>query len=174
MESAVSTAIESATKGRVGSLTVSCGSTIYVVGVKDADVVAVLENDLAAEIADSLRSSTAAVNAGFVGKMSVSTSVIQSVHCSVPGASQVMMVLGKCTATACQSGYTLTSSECVEDTGGTTVLSNGAAIGVIVGGVLCAMVVGFTVFVLYLRRKERDEDEEEEEKTAHEKSANVV
>ena len=133
IEGAVRTAIEETTRGRTDTLVVSCGSTIFVVDVEDADITTVATEDMSELIVASLKKNEAAVAAGFATPMTVGSSVVPTLKCSAAGATEMVLVNGGCVALACESGYLLSSGSCVEDDDSDDTLNTGEIVGIVLG-----------------------------------------
>ena len=157
IEGAVRTAIEETTKGRTDTLIVSCGSTIFVVDVEDADITTVATEDMSELIVGSLKKNEAAVAAGFATPMTVGSSVVPTLKCSAAGATDMVLVNRGCVALACESGYLLSSGSCVENNDSDDTLSTGAIVGIVLG---CSafVVIIIAVVAFFLCKGSKAED----------------
>ena len=157
IEGAVRTAIEETTKGRTDTLVVSCGSTIFVVDVEDADITTVATEDMSELIVASLKKNEAAVAAGFATPMTVGSSLVPTLKCSAAGATEMVLVNGGCVALACESGYLLSSGSCVEDDDSDDTLSTGAIVGIVLGcTAFVVMIIAVAAFFLCKGSKAED------------------
>ena len=157
IEGAVRTAIEETTKGRTDTLAVSCGSTIFVVDVEDADITTVATEDMSELIVASLKKNEAAVAAGFATPMTVGSSVVPTLKCSAAGATEMVLVNGGCVALACESGYLLSSGSCVEDDDSDDTLSTGAIVGIVLGcSAFVVIIIAVAAFFLCKGSKAKD------------------
>ena len=157
IEGTVRTAIEETTKGRTDTLAVSCGSTIFVVDVEDADITTVATEDMSELIVASLKKNEAAVAAGFATPMTVGSSLVPTLKCSAAGATEMVLVNGGCVALACESGYLLSSGSCVEDDDSDDTLSTGAIVGIVLGcTAFVVMIIAVAAFFLCKGSKVED------------------
>ena len=157
IEGAVRTAIEETTKGRTDTLVVSCGSTIFVVDVEDADITTAATEDMSELIVTSLKKNEAAVAAGFATPMTVGSSLVPTLKCSAAGATEMVLVNGGCVALACESGYLLSSGSCVEDDDSDDTLSTGAIVGIVLGcTAFVVMIIAVAAFFLCKGSKAED------------------
>ena len=157
IEGAVRTAIEETTKGRTDTLVVSCGSTIFVVDVEDADITTAATEDMSELIVSSLKKNEAAVAAGFATPMTVGSSLVPTLKCSAAGATEMVLVNGGCVALACESGYLLSSGSCVEDDDSDDTLSTGAIVGIVLGcTAFVVMIIAVAAFFLCKGSKVED------------------
>ena len=157
IEGAVRTAIEETTKGRTDTLVRSCGSTIFVVDVEDADITTVATEDMSELIVASLKKNEAAVAAGFATPMTVGSSLVPTLKCSAAGATEMVLVNGGCVALACESGYLLSSGSCVEDDDSDDTLSTGAIVGIVLGcTAFVVMIIAVAAFFLCKGSKAED------------------
>ena len=157
IEGTVRTAIEETTKGRTDTLVVSCGSTIFVVDVEDADITTVATEDMSELIVTSLKKNEAAVAAGFATPMTVGSSVVPTLKCSAAGATEMVLVNGGCVVLACESGYLLSSGSCVEDDDSDDTLSTGAIVGIVLGcTAFVVMIIAVAAFFLCKGSKVED------------------
>ena len=157
IEGAVRTAIEETTKGRTDTLVVSCGSTIFVVDVEDADITTVATEDMSELIVTSLKKNEAAMAAGFATPMTVGSSLVPTLKCSAAGATEMVLVNGGCVALACESGYLLSSGSCVEDDDSDDTLSTGAIVGIVLGcTAFVVMIIAVAAFFLCKGSKAED------------------
>ena len=157
IEGAVRTAIEETTKGRTDTLVVSCGSTIFVVDVEDADITTVATEDMSELIVASLKKNEAAVAAGFATPMTVGSSVVPTLKCSAAGATEMVLVNGGCVALACESGYLLSSGSCVENNDSDDTLSTGAIVGIVLGcSAFVVIIIAVVAFFLCKGSKAKD------------------
>ena len=157
IEGAVRTAIEETTKGRTDTLVVSCGSTIFVVDVEDADITTVATEDMSELIVGSLKKNEAAVAAGFATPMTVGSSVVPTLKCSAAGATEMVLVNGGCVALACESGYLLSSGSCVENNDSDDTLSTGAIVGIVLGCTAFVVII-VAVVAFFLCKGSKAED----------------
>ena len=157
IEGAVRTAIEETTKGRTDTLVVSCGSTIFVVDMEDADITTVATEDMSELIVTSLKKNEAAVAAGFATPMTVGSSLVPTLKCSAAGATEMVLVNGGCVVLACESGYLLSSGSCVEDDDSDDTLSTGAIVGIVLGcTAFVVIIIAVAAFFLCKGSKAKD------------------
>ena len=157
IEGAVRTAIEETTKGRTDTLVVSCGSTIFVVDVEDADITTAATEDMSELIVASLKKNQSAVAAGFATPMTVGSSLVPTLKCSAAGATEMVLVNGGCVVLACESGYLLSSGSCVEDDDSDDTLSTGAIVGIVLGcTAFVVMIIAVAAFFLCKGSKAED------------------
>ena len=160
VEAAVSTAVETATKGKADTLVVQCGSTIYVVDVSDADTTTVTTTDLSATIAAALVG-TAADDAGFSTPLSVGNSVVDGLQCALPRATEVLAIGGSCVAFACESGYEVSEGACEREANVVYIDSSdddlsGGIIAIIVLLCICTTAAIIAVVLLIVRKTSQE------------------